>query len=344
MTSQPHLVKSAQSDSDLTDLKYVENEFAATTLNDPASRALAIAYGVTPKALAGLRQFGTDHPTVAAKLTRRFYDEVLTRTSLPAGTKDMFDGQEALVDGWVKSILAGVVDDQFVAAAKAVAVEVDEAGLALSVNFTPDAFLYGAVAEEAGRLGLDGQTIASVLAGLGTILTFNGSLISTTYLEARERRLNAVDDVLNAGTQLRSLVDELGALAGDSEHSALGSSISSVRIELDDLVDQTRKVEDIVQLISGIAQQTNLLALNAKIESARAGTHGAGFAVVADEVKSLARSTADALGHAGGVVNTIRRNVDSARHTVDAMRATVAAVGTSTQAVANVAEHLGRSR
>jgi hypothetical protein len=319
------------------------NEFAVSPLNDPASRALALAYGVSPHALVGLRQFGSNYPGMAAKLTRRFYDEVLSRVGLPAGTKDMFVGQEALVEVWVQSILAGVVDDQFVAAAKAVAVEVDEAGLALSVNFTPDAFLYGAIAEEAGDLGLDGQTIASVLSGLGTILSFNGSLISTTYLEARERRLTAVDDVLSAGNQLRSLVHELGILAADSEQSALAMSIASVHLELDDLADQTRKVEDIVQLISGIAQQTNLLALNAKIESARAGAHGAGFAVVADEVKTLARSTADALGHAGGVVKEIRRNVDSARATVDTMRTTVAAVGASTQAVADVAEHLGRS-
>jgi hypothetical protein len=41
--------------------------------------------------------------------------------------------------------------------------------------------------------------------------------------------------------------------------------------------------------IAGITRRTKILALNAKIEAARAGTHGAGFSVVATEVQNISQ-------------------------------------------------------
>ena len=48
-------------------------------------------------------------------------------------------------------------------------------------------------------------------------------------------------------------------------------------------------VENIVNVISSIAQQLNLLALNAAIEGARAGEAGKGFSAVAKEIKELSK-------------------------------------------------------
>ena len=73
--------------------------------------------------------------------------------------------------------------------------------------------------------------------------------------------------------------------AGVEQITVAGKSV-------EDLRGASKRVEEVLRLINGVARQTHLLALNATIEAARAGEHGRGFAVVASEVKLLAAQTA----------------------------------------------------
>ena len=84
-----------------------------------------------------------------------------------------------------------------------------------------------------------------------------------------------------------------------------------------DLNLQSQEIEQIVNVIQGIASQTNLLALNAAIEAARAGEQGKGFAVVAVEIRNLAEQSSKSAKKIADLIYNIQ---DSTKQTVDVIQ------------------------
>jgi heme-based aerotactic transducer len=75
-----------------------------------------------------------------------------------------------------------------------------------------------------------------------------------------------------------------------------------VEDEMVALRNASDKIQEIVEIVSAIADQTHLLALNAAIEAARAGEQGRGFAVVAGEVRKLSEQTKDTVSGVTGLI------------------------------------------
>jgi methyl-accepting chemotaxis protein len=93
-------------------------------------------------------------------------------------------------------------------------------------------------------------------------------------------------DTANQAAQLASAASEVAERGG----VVVGEVVS----RMGEISQASRRIEEIIAVIDGIAFQTNILALNAAVEAARAGEQGRGFAVVAGEVRNLAQRSAQA--------------------------------------------------
>lgn len=95
-----------------------------------------------------------------------------------------------------------------------------------------------------------------------------------------------------------------------------GTVMQDVVQTMERIQSSSRKINEIIGVIDGIAFQTNILALNAAVEAARAGEQGRGFAVVAGEVRSLAQRSAEAAKEIRGLIASSVSDVDGGMHVV----------------------------
>ncbi len=101
----------------------------------------------------------------------------------------------------------------------------------------------------------------------------------TTMLQKTAENANLISQSSNTNAS--------NAEAGENE-------IQQFIIVINEVTSNSKKMEEIINVIDDIAFQTNLLALNAAVEAARAGEQGKGFAVVAEAVRNLAQRSAAA--------------------------------------------------
>jgi methyl-accepting chemotaxis protein len=136
---------------------------------------------------------------------------------------------------------------------------------------------------------------------------------------------SGAEDATLAGAESARVCSDL---AGEVERgtSVLARVVESVeamqaqRERIERLADQLEEIAGFSGVIKEVADKTKLLALNARIEAARAGTHGAAFRVVADEIGRLAADSEAQTRRIATVVAATHSDLEPLREAIDTGR------------------------
>ncbi|MHA1146255.1 MAG: methyl-accepting chemotaxis protein [Candidatus Helarchaeota archaeon] len=151
---------------------------------------------------------------------------------------------------------------------------------------------------------------------------------SASEVNASAEEISSTTQSINNLTQSQvDALDEMNSKANEVNKQALL------------VLESSKRIDSITNLITNIANQTNLLALNASIEAGRAGELGRGFAVVASEVRKLAEESKAAVSKTGNDAKLIVEQIESSVTLITSIvKDITAAVGIAEQLSATMEE------
>ena len=133
-----------------------------------------------------------------------------------------------------------------------------------------------------------------------------------------EQMVASIRNINSITVEKTNVSEQLTIIARTSEDQMTGT-MDSIR----DISTSAGAIEELLDVINGVAQQTNILAMNAAIEAAHAGEAGKGFSVVAEEIRKLSETTSDNAGRIGETLQKIISRIHVSRDLTAAMNSSL---------------------
>ena len=143
---------------------------------------------------------------------------------------------------------------------------------------------------------------------LETAESVQNQLIRTEEIQrlidnVRDVGIHITEGMESASTEVNKGLENMRELELQASKS---KEANTTVVELtNELLVQAEKMNEIITLITSVANRTGMLALNASIEAARAGDAGRGFAVVATQVGDLSEQTKEAAVNITELIQTV---------------------------------------
>jgi methyl-accepting chemotaxis protein len=151
-----------------------------------------------------------------------------------------------------------------------------------------------------------------------------GSLsLSHSAAETKEQTdelINSIKTISSLAASSVQKASEVNAMAKQGSISAkianekmvaIKNNVNSSGKSIEELVEKSKQINRVIEVITKMSNKTDLLALNAAIEAARAGEAGKGFGVVAGEIRKLAEESQKSASQIDKMINEVVTTVEN---------------------------------